>query len=90
MKITAFSYTDSKGARTERQIMVTQEPTDKVSGIDLTELSYEDVEFFTRDYNELYGEFLENVAQLQIEYELRNKYRQFIPARMENAVTQYV
>jgi hypothetical protein len=53
MKLMQFMYTKSNGDTSERALVVTQEPTQLVSGIDVSELPEVEFEQFTREMSEL-------------------------------------
>lgn len=82
MKLLDFSYTDLKGKETTRKVLVTQLPTDKVMGVDVTEIDYQQALEFAQSYKEVFHDFLDKVAQLEAHYDLRHRVRQFFPDKM--------
>ena len=89
-KILTFNYTDSKGKKSLRTILVSSEPTDKVSGIDLSELEEVDQVNFALDYKVIHDEYIEKLEKLQGSYDCKFKYRQFFPAKMEDTTEDTV
>jgi 2-polyprenyl-3-methyl-5-hydroxy-6-metoxy-1,4-benzoquinol methylase len=90
MKLTAFKYTDAKGNITTRQILNIGEPTDKVTGIDLSELNTEESAQYAAKYGMLLDTFKTSALALAEEFDIVHNFRQFIPARMEDVVSEYV
>lgn len=91
MKVIAFSYTDSKGKQTNRQVMVVSEPTKNVAAIDLEGLSDASIQGFVTSYNKLYDEFMAKVAELKSEWpDCEFKFRNFKSDNMENVVAKYI
>lgn len=90
MKIAQFQYTDLKGKTSQKQVLVIQEPTDKLSGIDISELSTEAQAVFAAQYSELFDEFKEKVLALQKSHDLHFRYRNYIPEKMSNLETEDV
>jgi len=90
MKLQSFVYKDLKGKVSNRQVLVVQEPTTKVSGIDVTEADDETVVNFALAYEALRQSFLAEVNALQRTYELQHRYRTFIPDSMESVVLEEI
>lgn len=90
MKLIDFSYTDLKGKQSTRKVLVVQEPSDKISGIDVSEASDQTVVEFALAYEAARQAFLAEVSALEKAYDLRYRFRQFFPSKMENAVTEVV
>ena len=90
MKIAQFQYTDLKGKTSQKQVLVIQEPTDKMSGIDISELSTEAQAIFAAQYAELFDEFKEKVLLLQKSHDLLFRYRNYIPEKMSSLETENV
>lgn len=90
MKITSFSYTDAKGKRTNRQVLVVGEPSDKLSGLDVTELDDQSIKDFACLYDQALTRFQEEVQALKDEYDLKHSFRQFVAGRVEDPVTTYL
>ena len=86
MKYTEFTYTDAKGKVTERKVLVIQEPSNKLMGIDVSELSESDRKSFAAAYDEIMTEFLVMVEELKSEFDVKHNFRQFIDANIANRV----
>lgn len=83
MKLKTFNYTDLKGKNTTRTVLVVQEPTDKLSGIDITEATEQDAIEFALAYESARQAFLSQVSALQHQFDLKHRYRQFFQHKME-------
>lgn len=90
MKLTTFTYQDLKGRVTDRQVLVIQEPSDKISAIDVTESDDETVINFALAYEALRASFMAEVEALQSQYDLKHRFRQFFPNSMQNATTETI
>ncbi len=90
MKLQSFVYKDLKGKVSNRQVLVVQEPTTKVSGIDVTEADDEAIVNFALAYEALRHSFLAEVTALQKTYELQHRYRTFIPDSMQSVVLEEI
>jgi hypothetical protein len=84
MKYTEFTYTDAKGKVTDRKVLVIQEPSNKLMGIDVSEVSEEYRTEFMEEYNILHKRFLESVDLLKSELDLTHSFRQFIDTNISN------
>ena len=90
MKLTAFKYTDNKGKITNRRVLVIQEPTDKLMGLDVSELSDEDVAVFAGQYNAAQERFIREIETLKDAFDVTHNLRQFMAIRIEDPVTEYL
>jgi hypothetical protein len=90
MKLKTFVYTDLKGKISNRQVLVVQEPTTKLSGIDVTEQDDEAVVNFALAYEAARSTFLAQVESLQRQYDLTHRYRQFFEDKMDGVVTEEI
>ena len=88
MKVLNFTYTDLKNKVTQRELLVTSEPSDKVSGIDLTPLDEESRAAFVGEYTRIYNNFLTELGDLKAEYDVTHNYRQFFPDKMTEVSQQ--
>lgn len=88
MKLKTFNYTDLKGKNTVRTVLVVQEPTDKLSAIDVTEANDQTVVEFALAYEAARQAFLSQVAALQAQYDLKHRYRQFFQDKMVGVVEE--
>jgi hypothetical protein len=90
MKLMQFMYTKSSGDQSERAILVTQEPTQLIAGIDVSELPETEFEAFTREMRELKNRQHEETIQLVAKHDLKHNYRQFTPSKMTNVSIEYI
>jgi len=89
MKTITFNYTKKDGSTSERTLLVSVEPkpaTDKYAGIDLSELSPEDGSEFSVRYEEMHNKYLNDVKELQAEFDLKHNYRQFLESGMSDVI----
>ena len=90
MKLMQFMYTKSNGDISERALLVTQEPTQLIAGIDVTELPEVEFEQFTREMRELKNRQHEETMQLVAKHDLKHNYRQFTPSKMTNVIAELI
>lgn len=90
MKLKEFVYEDLKGKITNRKVLVIQEPTSKLSGIDVTEQDDETIVNFALAYETARQAFLAEVAALEAQYDLRHRFRQFFETKMDGVVTEEI
>jgi len=90
MKLKTFVYEDLKGKVSNRTVLVVQEPTTKLSGIDVTESDDETIVNFALAYETARQAFLAEVSALQAQYELRHRFRQFFETKMDGVVTEEI
>jgi len=90
MKLKTFVYEDLKGKVSNRTVLVVQEPTTKLSGIDVTESDDETIVNFALAYETARQAFLAEVSALQTQYELRHRFRQFFETKMDGVVTEEI
>jgi len=67
---------------------VMNEPTDKYFGIDISELSEAEQGEFSAKFSNIMDDKAEAIWQLMNEYDVRRKFRSFIPSRMANIVKE--
>lgn len=84
MKIAKFTYRDAKGKTTEREVLVTGMPSDKLMGIDTKDMHDEFVVFFAQDYDKLYSDFLLSIETLKYRYDCDKNFRTFTNANITN------
>jgi hypothetical protein len=90
MKLATFGYTDLKGKKSNRVILVSSMPSNKLSGIDVTELSDEEVGTFANKYDSLHDEFIAKVQELKASYDLKFNYRQFLESGITDLTTETI
>lgn len=90
MKFMQFIYTKSNGDQSERAVLVTQEPTQLLAGIDVSELPETEFEAFTREMRELKNRQHEELMLLVSKHDLKHNYRQFTPSKMANVTTELI
>jgi hypothetical protein len=90
MKFMQFMYTKSSGDQSDRAIIVTQEPTQLIAGIDVSELPETEFEAFTREMRELKNRQHEELMLLVAKHDLKHNYRQFTPSKMTNVTTELI
>lgn len=88
MKLTCFSYVDAKGKRSSRQVLVFSEPSDKVTGLDVTESTKEEIAEFAGLYNAALDSFYNELDVLKDQFDLKHNFRQFLASRIEDPVTE--
>ena len=87
MQLTSFEYTKADGTTSKRVIIVTGSPSQNYSGIDISEVSTEDQALYTVAYEKIKAEHDLAIRQLNKEFEMQHRYRQFKPAGMSNIET---
>lgn len=90
MKLMEFKYTKTNGDTSFRSVVVTQEPTHLLGGIDVTELGEDSFEAFTREMRELKNRQHEETMQLIAKHDLKHNYRQFTPSKMLDVTTELI
>lgn len=90
MKLKEFTYKDRNGKITNRTVLVVEEPSDKMSAIDVSEQSDETIINFAIAYETARQTFLAQVKTLEKQYDLTHRFRQFFPDHMNNVVTEEV
>ena len=88
MKLANFEYTDLKGKQSHRKVLVLSTPTNKLSGIDVTEFSDEDIAEFVVAYDRIYDNFLEEVEHLKEFMDMKYNYRQFLEKNITELTTE--
>lgn len=87
MKLVTFGYTDLKGKNSVRSVVAIGMPTNKLSGIDVGELSEEEVAEFYGKYQAIHEEFIQKAEALKEEFDLKHKYRQFLETGIKDLET---
>lgn len=84
MKILTFKYDKGEGDVTERVLMPLIQPNKMYEGLDLSELSEEEVGEFVGRYNNMYDYFLSKIENLKEEFDVVHSYRRFNPDKMKD------
>ena len=84
MKLANFTYTDQKGQESLRKVLITGTPSNKYSGIDVTEYTDEELVEFAVEYDRLHDEFLSQVELLKDSLDMKYNYRQFLETGISN------
>ena len=84
MKFAAFKYTDTKGKISQRKLLVLDQPSNKLTGIDVTEVEAAVARQLAVEYDRLLDAFRQNVLELYTDFDVRNNYRQFLHSNVEN------
>lgn len=71
LKLQNFKYKDLKGKVTDRQVYVTGLPGDKVFGLDLSEFSEEEREFYVAELGYIYDTLKEQIVELGLKHQYR-------------------
>lgn len=90
MKFLEFTYTKSNGDVSERAVVVTQEPTKLLSGIDVSELPELEFATFIQDMRELKNRQHQEIMDLMAKHDLKHNYRQFSSEKMTNVQSEWV
>lgn len=86
MKYTEFTYTDAKGKVTKRKVLVIQEPSNKLMGIEVSEIDVADRAAFAAEYDKLLQQFIDAVEDLKADFDVKHNLRQFIDSNIKDRV----
>jgi len=84
MKFAAFKYTDTKGKISQRKLLVLDQPSNKLTGIDVTELEPVQALQLAREYDRLLDAFRQSVLELYTDFDVEHNYRQFLQSKIES------
>ena len=90
MKIAKFTYTDTKGKTKQRQVLIISEPSDKLRGIEVSELPEQDAKAFSAAYAAAQDAFYANIEALKAEYDMKHNFRQFFASKIEAMTVEQV
>lgn len=90
MKLADFDYTDLKGKQSHRKILITGTPSNKYSGLDVTECNDEEIALFAVEYEKIHNKFLSELDVLQRNSDMKYKYRQFLEPNINNLSTEII
>lgn len=80
-----FTYKKANGSTSERNLLVTQAPSDKFAGIDMSEMT-DPVQMaeFIKLATQLHDVYVMKLNEIQAAFDLKHSYRQFFEAQMSN------
>ena len=84
MKFAKFKYTDAKGKVTSREVLVVQEPSNKLQAFDVAELTMEEITEFSTAYEAAKQAFVAQIEALKQQYDLKHSFRQFFADKIES------
>ena len=90
MNIITFDYTKANGTITQRVVSPVVVPNNMYEGTDLSELSVQDQVLYCQALGNLKDQFKAQVAQLQADFDVNNRYRRFDPSKMTNIIEEAV
>lgn len=90
MKYTLFTYTKESGEVSQREVVVTQQPSTLLYGLDVSELTQQELGDFAAGWNALQDRQAHERATLLRRFELDTRRRSFNPVRMSNIVKSWV
>lgn len=90
MKIVSFTYQKANGDVSNRNLAVTGEPNKFIEGIDITQLSDDELAEFTVAYGDLLDRFKQDQQELLLMFDLKHNYRRFHPEQMFNIESTHV
>lgn len=90
MKFIEFTYTKASGDVSNRAVVVTQEPTKLLSGIDVSELPEAEFASFTQEMSALKNRQHQEIMDLMEKHDLKHNFRQFSPDKMTNVESEWV
>lgn len=90
MNIITFTYTKKDGQKTQRVVSPVVVPNKMYEGTDLSELCAEDQVMYCQELGKLQDSYKEQVAALQAQFDLKNRYRRFDPSCMTEIIEEAV
>lgn len=90
MKLIEFTYTKANGDVSDRAVVVTQEPTHLLSGIDVSELPEFEFATFIQEMRELKNRQHQEMMDLMTKHDLKHNFRQFSQEKMTNVQSEWV
>lgn len=87
-KVISFDYEKANGVKSHRVLVVSAEPSRFFAGTDISELESVDQVLYAQALQALKDNYLEDIAALNDEFDLKHNYRQFDPSRMTNVVEE--
>lgn len=90
MQIKSFTYTKKDGSQSKRVAMITRGPSNMFMGVDLSELTEQEAREYAETYSVLLDNFMEQVAELDVAFDTKNRIRQFDPLKMTDCSEVWV
>jgi hypothetical protein len=90
VRLANFTYIKANGNKSERTLAVTMEPCKFVEGIDISELTQDEFAEFVNEYSQVFDEFKATQQTLLEKFDLKHRYRRFIPEQMLDAQIENV
>lgn len=90
MNIISFKYTKADGKQSERVISPSIVPNKMYEGTDLSELTEQDQVLYCIELGKLRDAYLAKVNELNLEYDVCNRYRRFDPSKMSEIIEEAV
>jgi hypothetical protein len=84
MKTLTFTYTKKDSSVSSRTLLVQSSPSDKYTGIDISDMDPNDAQDFISDMEFEYGQYLDMVKARLEAHDLTHNYRQFLASGMSN------
>lgn len=84
----SFQYTKDDGKVSNRVFIPLESPTNKYFGIDISELSIEDQGIFAAKLQKIQEDKEEAVHSLMFDYDLKFKFRYFVPEKMSRIIEE--
>ena len=88
MKLATFKYTDLKGKESNRKVLLMGTPSNKYSGIDVSEYSDEDIAEFAVKYDKLHDKYIKDLDSLKESLDMVHNYRQFLEISVADMQTE--
>lgn len=86
MKLISFKYTKDNNVASQRVVLVTGEPTEFVTGTDISELEGVDKVLYVNEIKNARQIYLDMVAQINEEFDVTKNFRKFKPSKMSDIV----
>ena len=86
VKFLSFNYIKEDGKETHREYVCISEPSDKLFGIDVSELGIEEQGIFYAKMQQLYDKLHADTLALMEEFDIKHKFRYFKPELMSNII----
>lgn len=90
MQIKTFTYTKADNSVSKRVALVVQDPSNMFLMQDMSELDTEAQAMYAVRMSKLQDEFNAKIADLNAEFDMRNRLRKFDPLRMTDVETEHV